>query len=157
MCHLKRTVFTVCCHNTEKTYHCEAHRQRARGGYWRLCWPTQCSRKEETTAITYGFCPDCELYYRPFNTRDVNAILNYWAFKNDRQWTAPVDAAQVPADKVFGRGDFGWDDPRQIRCELIMLANQCSRKVYSGDHGLISDWIRKLENIRQSTLDWAEQ
>jgi hypothetical protein len=164
MCYISRKIYTVCAHSSlGELIECRVHKDKrakwpivytglcvARGlSFWR------CRSRSEATEIVYGFCPNCRDFYRGFNTRDVSAILNYWAFKNRHGYSTCVPATMISADEVFGQPPPLEESLKQPRCELIALGNQLPPNLKLLDSPV--DWLRRLEGIRKSTLEWAEQ
>ncbi|KAL2017383.1 hypothetical protein VTK56DRAFT_2263 [Thermocarpiscus australiensis] len=158
MCYISRKIYTVCAHTREgELVECRAqkHRiqQRQNAGFCngiRLslskCWPLA-----QTTEMIYGFCEDCRCFYKGHNTGSVNAILNYWAFKNSQGYSVSVPAHLVPADEVFGRPASVIAALKQPRGELLALGNELPRKRQE----TTLEWLQRLEGIRRSTLGWA--
>ncbi|GAB1311795.1 hypothetical protein MFIFM68171_02005 [Madurella fahalii] len=161
MCHVSRKVYTVCAHGKAgETRECEA--QNDRKERWGFLETTgfcvgfdllRCRRYGETTEVVYGFCRECRDFYRGFNTRDVNAILNYWAYKNRHGYSTSVSAKLISADEVFGRPPPALEAVNRARCELVALG----RELPCSDLETPIDWLQRLEKIRRSTLDWARQ
>lgn len=74
MCVFSRLIFTVCGHVQSTEEPCKSEGQR------KWVWNKTCRVK--TSRIEYGFCPECVTYYHAWNTWGVDAILNYWEYKN---------------------------------------------------------------------------
>lgn len=160
MCYTSRKVYTVCAHSEVENRWCGA--QKARRERWRfldtpgLCVGSDlrcCHQSDETTEAIYGFCYECRDFYRGLNTRDVNTILNYWAAKNRHGYSTKVSATLISADEIFGRPSPALEEVSRARCELVALG----RELPCRDLESPVDWLQRLERIRQSTLDWAQQ
>lgn len=68
--------------------------------WWYASKPTATCR-EDTVRIEYGWCLRCETHYLPWNIRDVEVILNYWAHKNVMGYKEAVDPSWVPGDAII--------------------------------------------------------
>lgn len=125
MCYINSKAYTVCAHAKVEggPFVCwgdgtvEQQHGVDESGNWRVsgpsCWPLA-----RTTELVYGFCGGCISFYRGFETRDVSAILNYWAA---RGYSASVPAGSISADDVFCGLDPNEDLAKRPHYELVAL------------------------------------
>ena len=155
MCHTIRKIHTVCAHSREEgPFDCHAQKnRRERLQYSRFCSSlrasiSRCWPPVKLTELIYGFCEDCRFFYAGRITRRVSVILNYWAC---RGYSNSVSPGSIPSAMVFCKTSSE-EDLKRPRCELIALAKVLPR----GRGEPREQWLQRLEVIRRSTLEWAE-
>jgi hypothetical protein len=159
MCYITRNVFTVCAHSrvgelVECKEQIARNRKYQEGGCWASVQLALLScRPAEKLGLEYSFCDHCRNQYRGYDTTKVDAILNYWAFKNRRGYCFSVPPSLVPADYVFGMpASSDLVDAKQPRCELIAIDKALPRRPLETP----AKWLRRLEQVRTLTLKQAE-
>ncbi|KAK4151458.1 hypothetical protein C8A00DRAFT_17138 [Chaetomidium leptoderma] len=158
MCYIRKTVYTVCTH-TRVGELVECKSQKAKNEQWqgggcyaRVQLAVRSCRPFERLRLRYWLCDDCCLYYEGYDTRTLNAVLSYWAFKNECRYSFSVSPKLIPAELVFGRTGPVLEDPKAPRCELIALGKVLPSKRSETP----AEWLERLEKARASTLDLAE-
>ncbi|KAK3394289.1 hypothetical protein B0H63DRAFT_42151 [Podospora didyma] len=149
MCCTVRKIYTVCAHYREANQACARRKGRRRS--WNVWSKFSSCKKSISTEIKFGFCRECRSFYQGYITKDVGAILNYWAYKNRHGYSDPVPAHLVPADVVFGYPAVN-EESKLIRYELMAILYQLPWRIKN-----MNDWMRKLEEIRNLTLNWAAE
>ncbi|KAK3310807.1 uncharacterized protein B0T15DRAFT_50792 [Chaetomium strumarium] len=151
MCYITRNIFTVCAHSRVGEL-VECKEQIARNEKYQdgSCWANlqlaflSCPPAEKL-GLEYSFCDYCRDHYRGYDTNRVDAILNYWAFKNRRGYCFSVSPSMVPAEYIFGRpASSDLADAKQPRCELIAIDKALPRRPFESP----AKWLRRLEQPR---------
>jgi hypothetical protein len=156
MCYITRNVYTVCAH-TRIGGVVECEHQKARNERWEegnCCLALLSCRPVEKTKLKYWFCDECREHYDGCDTKTLDAVLNYWAFKNARGCSSSVSPRKIPAELVFGgRAPVREDDPKRPRLELVALGKVLPRKPFESP----LDWLQRLEEARTMTVQLAER
>jgi hypothetical protein len=156
MCYIARDVYTVCAH-TRVGGLVECEPQIARNERWgdgSSCLALLSCRPVEKTELKYWFCPECREHYGGWDTKTVDAVLNYWAFKNARGYSSSISPKRVPAELVFGgKAPLREDDPKRPRLELIALGKELPREPFEDPLA----WLQRLEEARTMTIQVAEK
>ncbi|SPQ19547.1 047f4ab7-48e5-4a38-a2bb-8fced771068e [Thermothielavioides terrestris] len=159
MCYITKHVYTVCAHTAVgELVECREQKSRNeqwREGGWCAGWMLALSRcrPAERVQLKYWFCPDCRNFYRGYDTSTVDAVLNYWAYKNARGYAFSVSPQLVPAPLVFGRPASELGDPKLARGELVALDKALPRRCFETP----AEWLFRLEDARARTLALAEE
>ncbi|KAK4102204.1 hypothetical protein N658DRAFT_485561 [Parathielavia hyrcaniae] len=154
MCYIVKNVYTVCAH-TKMGGLVECEYQKARNEQWdeaSCCQKLLSCRPVEQTKLKYWFCGDCREHYAGFNTITVDAVLNYWAFKNAHGYSSSVSPKLIPANLVFGsKAPAAQDNFEHPRRELVALGKELPRKMFETPVA----WLQRLEEARARTLELA--
>jgi hypothetical protein len=158
MCHIIKNIYTVCAHHrVGELVECEQQQARVeqwRNGGWcaNLQFTLRSCRPVEQAKLKYRFCDECRDHYRHYDTNSADSILNYWAFKNARQYMFSVSPRLVPCDLVFGSAAPAHKVPKVPRLELYALDSVWPRKPF--ENKLF--WLQRLDKARTLTLELAE-
>ncbi|KAK4124872.1 hypothetical protein N657DRAFT_689268 [Parathielavia appendiculata] len=154
MCYITKNVYTVCAH-TRMGGLVECEHQKARNERWEdgsFCLTLLSCRPVEQTKLKYWFCDGCREHYDGCDTMTVEAVLNYWAFKNAHGYSSSVSPKLIAAESVFGsRAPARKDDPKHPRRELMALGKVLPRKPFETPVA----WLQRLEEARTLTLELA--